>query len=58
MFAGLVATVVNSPKFWALSFWVPLTECIAMRINAFFGARPFFVAAGAAKHGVKFMLFD
>ena len=58
MFAWFVAAVIDSPKFGSLSFWVPLTECVAMRIDAFFGAGAFFVAASAAENGVELVFFD
>ena len=58
MFAWFVATVIYSPKFWSLCFWVPLAESVAVRVDAFFGASAFFIAARTAKNGIKLVFFN
>ena len=51
-------TIVNVPEFRALQFWIPLSELIANRKDAFFRAGFLFITTGTADAGVELELFD
>src|SRR4030095_5295498 len=46
-FAFVNSAAVERPELWTLTPWIPLTECVPQGKHAFFGARSFFLAAGA-----------
>src|SRR5258708_23619031 len=52
-FARADAAIEEAPQFGALSLRIPLARAVAEGEDAFLGARLFFVAARAAKRGVK-----
>ena len=58
VFTGVFSTVEKVPKFWALVFWIPLAEVIAVGEEAFFGAGFFFVATSTSEAGIVLMFLD
>ena len=58
VFARVFASVEEVPKFGALVFWIPLSEVVAMREEALFGASLFLIASSATEAGVVLVFFD
>ncbi|CAB4958580.1 unannotated protein [freshwater metagenome] len=55
---AFMPTVVEVPEFRSLILWVPLTELVAERVDAFLGARLLFVPAPTPKCGIVFSIRD
>src|SRR5690606_6508032 len=58
IFSFLDLSIKDIPKFWSLSFWVPLPKIIPYRKNPFFGSGLFLIATSSANTSIKAVLFD